>query len=113
MQTKASSAKLHQAVALGIAAGLFVGNQIGVFGLSWLAIKAGLARLPQGSSWLQLYGVAALCGIGFTMSLFIGNLAFADPDQIAAVKLGVLSGSLVSALAGVLILRAAADRARI
>ena len=96
-------------VPLGIAAGLFVGNQIGVFGLSWLAIRAGLARLPQGSSWLQLYGVAALCGIGFTMSLFISSLAFQQGGSDIAVddRLGILVGSVVSALLGYVILRMA------
>ncbi|MGB5541417.1 MAG: Na+/H+ antiporter NhaA [Gammaproteobacteria bacterium] len=96
-------------VPLGIAVGLFVGNQIGVFGLSWLAIRAGLARLPQGSSWLQLYGVAALCGIGFTMSLFISSLAFQQGGSDIAVddRLGILVGSVVSALLGYVILRMA------
>ncbi|MGB5475229.1 MAG: Na+/H+ antiporter NhaA [Gammaproteobacteria bacterium] len=96
-------------VPLGIAAGLFVGNQVGVFGLSWLAIRAGLARLPQGSSWLQLYGVAALCGIGFTMSLFISSLAFEQggPDFAVDDRLGILVGSVASALLGYVILRMA------
>jgi NhaA family Na+:H+ antiporter len=94
-------------VPLGIAAGLFLGNQLGVFGLSWLAIRAGIARLPQGASWLQLYGVAALCGIGFTMSLFISSLAFEQGGPGLAVddRLGILVGSLVSALLGYAILR--------
>ncbi len=96
-------------VPLGIAAGLFVGNQVGVFGLSWLAIRAGLARLPQGTSWLQLYGVAALCGIGFTMSLFISSLAFEQggPDFAVDDRLGILVGSVASALLGYVILRMA------
>jgi len=96
-------------VPLGIAAGLFLGNQLGVFGLSWLAIKTGLARLPQGASWLQLYGVAALCGIGFTMSLFISSLAFEQGGPGFAVddRLGILAGSVLSALLGYGILRLA------
>jgi NhaA family Na+:H+ antiporter len=93
-------------VSVGIAVGLFVGNQVGIFGACWLAIKSGLAKLPTGSSWMQLYGVASLCGIGFTMSLFIGSLAF---DQMSvsylnSVKIGVLFGSILSALLGSFIL---------
>ncbi len=97
-------------VPLGIAAGLFFGNQAGVFGLSWLAIRTGIARLPQGASWLQLYGVAALCGIGFTMSLFISSLAFEQGGPGAGVddRLGILLGSVASALLGYAILRFAA-----
>ncbi|HUT40143.1 MAG TPA: Na+/H+ antiporter NhaA [Gammaproteobacteria bacterium] len=96
-------------VPLGIAAGLFVGNQVGVFGLSWLAIRAGLARLPQGASWLQLYGVSALCGIGFTMSLFISSLAFEQggPDFAVDDRLGILVGSVAAAILGYVILRMA------
>jgi Na+:H+ antiporter, NhaA family len=93
-------------VTLGAALGLFAGKQLGVFGGARLAIAAGLARLPDGATWRQLYGVAVLCGIGFTMSLFIGLLAF-PPEHEAATKIGVLAGSLVSALAGWTILRLA------
>ncbi|HBE3007757.1 TPA: Na+/H+ antiporter NhaA [Escherichia coli] len=92
-------------VPTGVAAGLFFGKQAGVFGLSVLAITLGLAKKPANSSWLQLYGVAVLCGIGFTMSLFIGNLAFAGSQLlIDEVKVGVLGGSVLSAFAGALIL---------
>lgn len=92
-------------VPVGVAAGLFFGKQAGVFGLSVLAISLGLAKKPGNSSWLQLYGVAVLCGIGFTMSLFIGNLAFAGSQLlIDEVKVGVLVGSVLSAFAGALIL---------
>ncbi len=100
-------AGLTQPVPLGIAAGLFIGKQLGVFGSSWLAIRLGLATLPQGASWLALYGVAILCGIGFTMSLFIGSLAFehADPGYGARTRLGILVGSMCSAVAGYLVLR--------
>jgi Na+:H+ antiporter, NhaA family len=95
-------------VPLGIALGLFLGKQLGVFAFAWAAIRADLADLPAGASWTQLYGVALLCGIGFTMSLFIGLLAFpASPDLTAATKVGVLAGSLASALAGALLLRVA------
>jgi NhaA family Na+:H+ antiporter len=93
-------------VPLGVALGLFVGKQIGVFLAAVLAIRAGLAVLPEGSNWAQLYGVALLCGIGFTMSLFIGNLAFPGiPHLIDEVKVGVLLGSILSAIGGVILLR--------
>ena len=72
------SEQLLHNVPLGIALGLFIGKQVGVFGLCWLAIKLKLASLPKGMSWGSLYGTAALCGIGFTMSLFIGSLAFEE-----------------------------------
>lgn len=89
---------------LGIAAGLIFGKQLGIFGFCFLAIRSGLADLPLGTGWAQLYGLACLAGIGFTMSLFIGGLAFDDPAQISAVKLGVLSGSLISAVSGLAVL---------
>lgn len=92
-------------VPLGIAAGLFLGKQLGVFGFSWLAIRLGIASLPRQANYRQLYGVALLCGIGFTMSLFIGALAFDSQVTIDATKLGVLTGTLCSAIAGYLLLR--------
>jgi NhaA family Na+:H+ antiporter len=94
-------------VPMGIAAGLFFGNQIGIFGLSWLAIKLGISKLPQDASWLQLYGIALLCGIGFTMSLFIGSLAFEQGGSDLAVdnRVGILAGSLASGILGYIILR--------
>ncbi|MEJ2178975.1 MAG: Na+/H+ antiporter NhaA, partial [Gammaproteobacteria bacterium] len=94
-------------VPLGIAAGLFFGNQLGVFGLAWLAVKMGIAKLPDDVKWSQLYGVAVLCGIGFTMSLFISSLAFEQTsDQyIIDDRLGILAGSLLSAGLGYLVLR--------
>lgn len=94
-------------VPLGIALGLFVGKQIGVFGFSWIAVKAGLGAMPAKTSLMQLYGVALLCGIGFTMSLFIGALAFDSPELGKATKIGVLLGSVASALAGAVVLRMA------
>ncbi|MBL0967590.1 MAG: Na+/H+ antiporter NhaA [Brevundimonas sp.] len=98
---------------IGIALGLFLGKQIGVFGAAWLASTLKIGRKPSGSTWLELYGVSLLCGIGFTMSLFIGVLAFPgaidSPEQVE-VKLGVLGGSLLSALAAGAILGVAAAR---
>jgi NhaA family Na+:H+ antiporter len=90
---------------LGIALGLFVGKQIGVFGFAWAAVKSGLATLPEGLAWRQVYGAALLAGIGFTMSLFIGSLAFPDPETLNAVRIGVLAGSLAAGLAGYAVLR--------
>ena len=95
---------------LGIAAGLFVGKQVGVFAAVRVAAALGIAARPAGASWVQVYGVALLCGIGFTMSLFIGALAFADPLRATEVKLGVLAGSLLSATLGYLVLRFAPVR---
>lgn len=96
---------LFDVVVLGIALGLFLGKQIGVFLFSWLLIRSGAARLPEKTSWRQLYGVALLCGIGFTMSLFLGTLSFQNESiYLAEVRLGVLLGSLLSALVGALIL---------
>jgi NhaA family Na+:H+ antiporter len=85
---------------LAIAGGLFLGKQAGVFGSVWLAVKLGMAHRPAGAGWLQIYGVALLCGIGFTMSLFVGGLAFVDPGHLDQVKLGVLAGSILSAILG-------------
>lgn len=87
-------------VFLGVAAGLFFGKQMGVFAASWLAIKLRLGSLPEGASWRQMYGVCLLTGIGFTMSLFIGGLAFPDGSAMLETKLGVIAGSVASALAG-------------
>jgi NhaA family Na+:H+ antiporter len=94
-------------VPLGIAAGLFIGNQAGVFGFSWLAIKLGIAKMPRDVSWLQLYGAALLCGVGFTMSLFIASLAFEQggPDFAVDDRLGIMLGSLISGIAGYCVLR--------
>ncbi|CAN7300154.1 Na+/H+ antiporter NhaA [Brevundimonas sp. LjRoot202] len=107
---------LEQAFAplvIGVALGLFVGKQIGVFGAAWLASALKIGRRPTGSTWLELYGVSLLCGVGFTMSLFIGILAFPgaidSPEQVE-VKLGVLGGSFLSAVAGALVLAVAGRR---
>ena len=92
---------------LGIACGLILGKQIGVFTFSWLTIKLGLAKLPAGASWLQLYGIAVLCGIGFTMSLFIGSLAFAEggAGYARADRFAIVASSLVAGVLGYLLLR--------
>ena len=92
---------------IGIAIGLFVGKQVGVLGFAWLASRLGWGARPTGSTWLQLYGISCLCGVGFTMSLFIGALAFPgaidSPEQVE-VKLGVLAGSILSAVMGAAVL---------
>ena len=93
---------------LGIAAGLVIGKQIGVFGVTWLLVKAGLARLPHAVTWTHIYGLACLAGIGFTMSLFIGGLSFSDQAHMNEVRLGVLAGSAISALIGYTVLRLSA-----
>lgn len=99
-------------VSLGVAAGLFFGKQIGVFGAAALAIGLKWARRPTGAKWLELYGVSALCGVGFTMSLFIGALAFpsTDAQQEAQVRAGVVLGSVAAALAGMAALAISAAR---
>src|SRR5262245_16310062 len=102
-----SLAKLMEPVPLGIAAGLFPGKMIGILGATWLAVSAGLAQKPADATWAQIAGIAVLGGIGFTMSLFIGMLAFPDPAHAAQLRLGVLAGSLVSAVVGYLALRLA------
>jgi len=95
-------------VPLGIMAGLFLGKQIGVFGFSWVAIKTGFAKMPDKSTWAQLYGVSILTGIGFTMSLFVDSLAFTDGDLYQqADKLAILVASFAAGIAGYLVLRTA------
>ncbi|QGN55174.1 Na+/H+ antiporter NhaA [Novosphingobium sp. Gsoil 351] len=99
-------ASLLAPLPLGIALGLVLGKQAGIFASLALAERLGIARRPQAAGWLQLWGIALLCGIGFTMSLFIAALAFpADPALIEEAKLGVFAGSLVSALLGYAVLR--------
>lgn len=106
-----SPGNLIDPVPLGVTLGLLLGKQIGVFGLAALAIRAGLAKLPEACGWLQLYGVGLLCGIGFTMSLFIGALAFPNsPHLVDEVKVGVLMGSILSAILGVVVLLSAKRR---
>ena len=104
-------AMLLDPVTLGVALGLFLGKQVGVFGFVLATVKLGWAQRPRGASWAQVYGVAVLCGVGFTMSLFIGLLAFAtQPDLEAETKIGVLLGSLACMAAGALVLRLAPAR---
>ena len=94
------------AVPMGIMLGLFIGKQAGVFGFSYIAIKLGWASLPKNSSWIQLYGVAVLTGIGFTMSLFVDSLAYNDTQIYHyADKLAILLGSFLSGLVGYMILK--------
>lgn len=106
--------KLTNGVPMGIILGLFVGKQIGVFGMVALARLFRLAELPKGTNWGQVYGVALLCGVGFTMSLFIGTLAFehGNFDRLYGVKMGVLAGSMLSAVAGLLVLHFALPKAK-
>ena len=94
-------------VTLGIVAGLFLGKQFGVFAAAWTLIRLGVARLPEGVSWMQFYGVCVCAGIGFTMSLFIGTLAFTDAELEEEVRLGVLVASEMSAALGYVVLRLA------
>lgn len=107
-----SPSDLISPIPLGIIAGLFIGKQVGIFGAAWLTIKLGASRLPKDSNWLQMYGVAALCGVGFTMSFFIISLAFehagpggADLSSIRAGRLGILFGSLLAGVWGYLVVR--------
>ncbi len=101
-----SPAILLEPLPLGIAAGLFIGKQTGIFGSIWLSARLRFAAPPGGATWLQLYAVAMLCGIGFTMSLFIGGLAFPGNEALVdEVKIGVLTGSILSAVIGYTILR--------
>lgn len=99
-------ASFGEPVTLGIALGLLLGKQLGILSFVWLGVRLRLCRLPDGIGWPQIYGVACLAGIGFTMSLFIGTLAFEDPGFAAPVRIGVLAGSIASAIVGYLVLRA-------
>lgn len=107
-----TAASLLHPVPLGIATALFFGNQFGIFTITWLAVRLGVAKLPAGVNWLQMYGVSVLCGIGFTMSLFISALAFQEGGVARMVddRIGILGGSLISALVGYVILRMSLPR---
>ncbi len=96
-------------VKLGISLGLFVGKQVGIFSLLWLTIRLGIAPMPAGTTWRQLYATSLLCGVGFTMSLFIGSLAFEHTDFDAPIRLGVITGSVLSGVAGYLLLRSSPE----
>jgi NhaA family Na+:H+ antiporter len=100
--------KLLGPIPMGIALGLFLGKPIGIVGFSYAAIRSGLAGKPEGSNWMQMLGVAWLGGIGFTMSLFIGMLAFVDAERAADLRIGVLLGSIASAIVGYMLLKRAA-----
>jgi len=102
-----SLSMLTDPLSIGIIAGLFAGKQIGVFGMSWAAIRLGLCRMPEKATWPGLYGVAVLCGIGFTMSLFIASLAFEHGASAFAVdeRAAILVGSCLSAIVGYALLR--------
>jgi NhaA family Na+:H+ antiporter len=106
----ASLASLSAPLPLGIIAGLFVGKQVGVFGATVATLKLGIADRPADASLLQLYGVAILTGIGFTMSLFIGTLAFDDDSLLAQIRVGVLVASILAAAVAALVLGLAARR---
>ena len=105
-----SASDLVAPLPIGIAVGLFIGKQVGVFAACWAAVRLGSCRLPEGLSWTAFYGVCLLTGIGFTMSLFIGSLAFADPAYAAGIRLGVIVGSGLSGLCGYLLLRATSEQ---
>jgi NhaA family Na+:H+ antiporter len=106
-----SLAQLLHPVPLGIAAGLFLGKQLGVFMTCWLSIRLGIATMPRGANWASLYGVAVLCGVGYTMSLFVASLAFegsgTDMHTVFDERLGIIAGSLASGVLGYLVLRRA------
>jgi NhaA family Na+:H+ antiporter len=95
---------LANGVNVGIAAGLFIGKQLGVFGAVYASVRVGIARLPEGVGWAGVYGAGVLAGIGFTMSLFIGTLAWDTADYAAPLRIGVLGGSLLSGVVGYAIL---------
>lgn len=99
-------------VPMGIAAGLLIGKTVGVFGLTWLAVRTGIAALPQGANWGQLFGVAILCGIGFTMSLFVGSLAFipGSSDYAGMDRMGILTGSILAAVIGYAVMAGASRK---
>ena len=96
---------LLEPVTLGIILGLVLGKQLGIFTVVYIMVKMKFVPMVEGSTWPHVYGMSLLCGIGFTMSLFIGGLAFEDDSFAAPVRLGVLGGSLICAVAGYLVLR--------
>ncbi len=105
-----SLSDLFSPVPLGITGGLVVGKLVGVFGMTFLLVKLGVARLPEATNWIHILGLSLLAGIGFTMSLFIGGLSFENPDVMNLVRLGVLTGSVIAAITGYIILYLAAPK---
>ncbi|MDA7827153.1 Na+/H+ antiporter NhaA [Rhodobacteraceae bacterium] len=108
--TGISLSDLFAPLPMGIAMGLILGKQIGVFGATYISVRMGFARLPQGVTWAHIYGLSCLAGIGFTMSLFIGGLSFSDAEMMNQVRLGVLSGSIISAILGYVVLMATTSK---
>jgi NhaA family Na+:H+ antiporter len=96
-----------RSVPMGVTLGLFIGKQLGIFLICWMGIKFGMASMPEGMNWMSLYGTALLCGVGFTMSLFIGSLAFEETgvNMLFDERIGIIAGSLLSGVAGYLVLR--------
>jgi len=105
-----SFADLLGAVPLGISGGLVIGKLVGVFGMTFILVKLGVARLPEATNWVHIFGLSLLAGIGFTMSLFIGGLSFETPEVMNLVRLGVLTGSVIAAIPGYTILYMAAPK---
>ncbi len=103
-------ADLFSSVPLGISGGLVIGKLVGVFGMTYLLVKLGVARLPEHANWLHIFGVSMLAGIGFTMSLFIGGLSFESPEVMNLVRLGVLTGSVIAAITGYTVLYLASSK---
>lgn len=101
----AGFAQLFHSVPFGITAGLFIGKQVGIMLMTWAIIKAGMASLPTGTDFKQIYGVSLLCGVGFTMSLFISGLAFGGVTEGFDPRLGIILGSIISGVAGYLLLK--------
>ncbi len=101
----AGISELFHSVPLGIAAGLFIGKQLGIMIMCWLIFKLGISTMPKGMDYKQIYGASLLCGVGFTMSLFIGGLAFAGDNPLFDERLGIIMGSIVSGVAGYIMLK--------
>jgi NhaA family Na+:H+ antiporter len=99
------ASNLLSPVSLGIVAGLLLGKQLGITLFAWLAVKSGISEMPGGVSWMHIYGAGWLAGIGFTMSLFVSDLAFGDSPLLNVAKLGILTASLIAGVAGWSILR--------
>jgi NhaA family Na+:H+ antiporter len=96
---------LTSPISLGIVIGPFFGKQIGITFVSWLLVRSGFSSLPEGVGWKHIYGAACLAGIGFTMSLFIADLAFLDEEHLALAKIGILGASIIAGVAGFLLIR--------